>query len=70
MAEERTKHLVHGYVAVIKVKNQIIGISVIELIIKFYYSKTRIIYISSSNCIAKEAPIIYVAEFDTKKLSL
>ena len=58
----RTELLVFGYTQSLNIKNQIIPTSIIHLIITFYYSKSKLIYIC--NTTKHKPPSISIAELD------
>ena len=55
--DTRTEYLIHGYVKLIKITHQITPISIIHMIIEFYYKDTIIVYFHSK--ITNREPDIY-----------
>ena len=64
--DTRTECLIHGYVKCLQITDQITPISIIEMIIKFYYKDTIIIYFHSNGRNQKPDICYHNIEFNTK----
>ena len=60
-------HLVHGYVRMLDIKHQIIPISIINILIEFYYHISCIIYIQQNDDFDDAPPIICLAQLNENK---
>ena len=65
---KHTDYFVYGYIRMIDIDDhQIIPMEIVNILIKFYYSNSRIIYIAEHPNSLKEPPTICVAEIDIDK---
>ena len=62
----RTFYLISGYVRIVDIKWELIPLSIIKLVIKFYYSSSKIIYIYSNHTTHQYASI-NIADLDQNK---
>ena len=65
----RIIHLVNGYVRILNITTQIIPRSIINLLIKFYQCRSKIIYIQHNSLLneSNTPPIIAISELDKNK---